>query len=115
MRIKHKTSKHHYEKYAQMAKDAGVTLLNTRNFLGYNHMKCNQSLAGHVGCGRCWGCMYIQDNALNSVPLRQFDMLVERFQLYHRHRVIKSLGDGVCMYKHLVIFEILGAEPEFTD
>ncbi|NIQ88628.1 MAG: hypothetical protein GWN93_05935 [Deltaproteobacteria bacterium] len=117
--IQHKTTRRHYEKYRDMAKESGVTLLRTRDFLGYSHTRCNHWLMpkdiAYPKCGKCWRCLYDQDRALNSVPLSKWDTMVVSFQVYHQHRVVKTLAEGVCMYKHLVIYEILGAEPVFDD
>lgn len=111
--IQHKTDRSHYERYRDLAKQAGVTLVNTRDFLGRSHVACNQALAGEVGCRKCWRCMYLLDNALNSVPLREWDIQLMGLWRYQGRVYVKTLSEGVCMYKHLVIYEILGAEPVF--
>ena len=116
MIIKHEIKRAYYEKYRDMAKACGVTLLRTRDFLGHSHTRCNHWLVDTFPkCGKCWRCLYDQDKALNSVPLSKWDMQVASFQVYHRHRICKSLAEGVSMYKHLVIFEILGATPVFEE
>jgi len=121
--IYHRTTKEHYEKYRDLAKRAHVTLLNGNGkFLGISNTPCEQALAGArdetrvgaiVGCMGCWLCMYRIDQSLNSVPLKKWDMLVWSFWDCQGRKIITNLGDGICMYKHLVIFEILGATPVF--
>jgi len=104
-----------------MAKAADITLVRTHRFMGISNVPCNHWILREAwrttcgACGKCWRCMYELDNALNSVPLHRWHGQVAALQVYHDYRVIKSLSDGTCLYKHLVIYDILGAEPVFTD
>ena len=112
--IKHRITRARYEKYRDMATASGVTLLRTRDFLGYSHTSCNHWMVDTLPkCGKCWRCLYDQDKALNSVPLSKWDRQVHALQVYHKYRLIKTLAEGVAMYKFLVIFEILQATPVF--
>jgi len=121
MAIKHLTNRAHYEKYKRLAKESGVTLKRTTQFMGISNVPCNHWIIGATyeyltpPCGKCWRCKYEEDHLLNTVPLSQWDMQVAAFQVYHQHRVVNSLAEGVSMYKHLVIYEILGATPVFKE
>lgn len=116
MKLKHRTTREHYEKYRDLAKRAGVTLENVGPvYMGYNVVPCNFALTGEVGCKRCWGCKFLQDQWLNSVDLSAFDAAVHSYWMLQGKKVVKTLAEGVCMYKHLVIYQIVKAEPEFTD
>ena len=116
-KLTHKTTKEHYEKYRDLAIEARVTLKNSRDFLGYRNVPCNQSLAGKLdgACFGCWRCKWMIDKALNCVPLHIWDMMVYSHWGLHGRSVVKTLAEGVSMYKHLVVYEIVGAEPEFVD
>jgi len=98
----------HYEKYRDLAKELHVTLTKTHDFMGIKNEPCESG-----DCGKCWTCLYREDRHLNNVPLRRWD--AQAFALFGFNRRARELGlslsEGVCLYKHLVTYEIVGAEP----
>ena len=100
--MKHLTTQKHYEKYKAMAERAGVSLRNSDTIFGTKE----KLLA-----------LYEKDNVLNNIPLRVFDALfyAGRMFLHLRRHGPMSLAENTCMYKHLIIFEILGMTPEFAS
>jgi len=96
-RTTHKTSRSHYEKYRDMARRADVTLLESTSF----------------GTGEQLGRLYKADPLLNNIPLRKFD--VYYIWTARIEGGPRSLSENTCMYKHLLIYEVLGYTPEFTD
>lgn len=107
--MKHRTTKEHYEKYRDMATAAGVSL-DTDGFMGFRHEPCESER-----CGECWMCMYMINKHLNFVPLKEWDAIVRSYWACQGRGIIGSLGDGVCVYKHLVLYQILELEPEFAE
>ena len=97
--MKHKTTRAHYEKYKQMLEDAHIKLDNY--FLGYDKEYIAE--------------MYNTDPALNTIPLHEWDIIVFSYWAYQGRKIIKTLAEGVCTYKHAVVYQLLEAEPEFTD
>jgi hypothetical protein len=112
-----------FEKFERLAKDTGLTLVDTHNFLGYSHVPCNLSLANKrdkiglaVGCGKCWPCMFRQDSHLNNVPIARFDHIINAYWVYHRHDyIVADRAEMVALYKHLVITQIVRAGPVFEE
>ena len=103
------TAKQHYEKYNALAAELGVTLkhLAESTFLGYT-----------VGQLRV---AFSQDPYLNNIPLRTWDNMAyaflatggRGFQSKATPGRSLSLGEVVCLYKHLVIYDLIGATPDF--
>ena len=93
------TAKQHYEKYNALAAELGVTLkhLAESTFLGYT-----------VGQLRV---AFSQDPYLNNIPLRTWDNMAYAFLATGGRGL--SLGEVVCLYKHLVIYDLIGATPDF--
>lgn len=96
--MKNKTTRQHYEKYDAMMKAVGLTLIGART---------EEFEPEHVA--KC----YAKDVHLNNIDLEVFD----RYYFWMREKKggPKSMADNVCMYKHALIYEVLGCEPEFTD
>lgn len=121
MEIIHRTTREHYEKYEELAKRAHVTLLtDNEKFLGILKKPCRDALdaardpeRGVLGCMGCWLCMYRLDPYLNSVPLRKWDLLVHNLWVHQGRKVVTTLNEGINMYKHLVIYQIVGAVPHW--
>jgi len=92
-----KTTKAHYEKYRDMAKRARITLLGSTSF----------------GTKERLERLYRADPLLNNIPLYRFD------RYYFRTRRIdggpRSLAENVCMYKHLLTYEVLECTPVFVE
>ncbi len=97
--MKHRTTRAHYEKYKQMVEDAHIKL--GEEFLGYGTEYFLEK--------------YKLDYSLNRIPLMEWDGMVFSYWAYQGRGIIKTLAEGVCTYKHAVVYQLLGAEPEFTD
>lgn len=93
MNLQHKTTREHYEKYAELSKNIPTACVPR-----YNDPKLLE--------------LYKEDKNLNNIPLREFD-------LYYRKRSYEgrciSLSENCCLLKHILIYRVLGAEPEFED
>jgi len=89
------TTKEHYDKYSVMVKKAGLSLKDSALF----------------GTKELIKSKFISDPNLNNIPLSHFDALFA----WNRRlpNGPKSLSENTCMYKHLLIYEVLNAKPIF--
>ena len=95
-----KTTKEHYEKFRDMSQRAEITLKRLSKPLGYSVEELRN--------------LYIEDNNLNNIPLIELDSFYLCLPSYTR-KVITNMADNCCVYKHLLIYEVLGVVPVFTD
>lgn len=93
--MKNYTTKEHYEKYQRMAKTAGVSLKDN------NYFPTKERLLE----------LYQEDQNLNSISLYRFDRLFNPCT----PNFPRTLAENVCMYKHLLIYEVLECEPVFEN
>ncbi len=100
---KHKTTREFYDKYEAMKKDLHISLLpkmaaSAPEFFGRNLDELREE--------------YLVDPNLNQIRLQRFDAIYvpRKFNGF-----VISLAENVCLYKHCLIYEILGLEPEFID
>ena len=56
----------------------------------------------------------IEDNNLNNIPLIEFDSYYLVLPNYVR-KIVTNFADNCCLYKHLLIYEVLGIIPVFTN
>ena len=89
-----KTTRQHYEKYKELAQKAGVSLKDCKSFGGKKKLTR----------------LFLEDENLNQFPLQKFDVY---FSFHLRTLKRFSLAENTCMYKHLLIYEVIGAIPEF--
>ena len=94
--MRNKTTIEHYHKYQRIKKNLGVS------FKGSILFGSKESLVK----------MFIKDNNLNQIPLHNFDSM---FFIYNKKGGCKSLAECTCFIKHCLIYDIIGAEPEFID
>jgi len=94
------TTKEHYEKFRVMAEEAGITFKRTPKPLGYSVEELRK--------------LYIEDNNLNNIPLIELDSFYLCLPSYTR-KIITNMADNCCVYKHLLIYEVLGVVPVFVD
>jgi len=100
-----KTTKEHYEKYRNLVKKMGVCLnpddLSMFGLSGVDDLRERFKVDEH----------------LNNVPLQVFDFLYYVMLRNARKNGYKgySLAENTSMYKHALIYQVLGAIPEFTD
>ena len=94
--MKHITTKEHYDKCENLVRKSGMSLKNWRNFFGLTKEELLEA--------------YNKNKAFNKIiPLQKFDNLF----YMNKSNTIRTLSDNVCTLKHLLVFEILEAEPEF--
>ena len=94
------TTKEHYEKFRDMAEKAGITFKGVSEPLGYSVEELRK--------------LYIEDNDLNNIPVLEWDSFYLCLPSYTR-KIITNMADNCCVYKHLLIYEVLGVVPVFTD
>ena len=94
------TTRKHYEKYAALAKKRGVTLDGLDQFLGRDK--------------DTWTALWKKDPNLNNVRLREWDGAGIGLVALHGWGG-NSQAELVCLYKHLVTYQIIGVSPEFTE
>ena len=94
------TTKGHYEKFRDMAEKAGITFKRSDTYMGFTKQQLLE--------------LYLQDNNLNNIPLRDFDCIYLHLPSYIR-KIITNMADNCCVYKHLLIYEVLGVVPVFTE
>ena len=99
-RLEHKTTEMIYNKYRDMAVLAGITFKNSNTYMGFTKKELLN--------------LYTEDNFLNNIPLRDFDCIY-LFLPLHIKRIIKCPADNVCLYKHLLIYEVLEVTPIFVE
>ena len=95
-----RTTKEHYEKFRNMASNAGLSFNNGSNifYMGYTKKELLT--------------IYNNDPLLNFISLIKFDGMY--FGLTRQaKKYITNLADNCCVYKHLLICEVLEATPIF--
>jgi hypothetical protein len=107
--LTNKTTKEFYEKYEAMKKRLHIymttgTALFADTLKHFYIADISELLT-----------MYEADKNLNNIPLRYFDSLYYTLHMYHPKEAPGSLSENTCLYKHCLIYDVLGAEPEFTD
>lgn len=112
--MKAKTTREHFEKYAALAKDFPMSKPELLRALGETQASVIEKLAA--------------DEHLNNIPLRKFDGLPHckakftyawgpansGYAKFHGGQQI-SLSENVCTAKHILIYEVAKAEPEFEN
>ena len=95
-----KTTKEHFEKFRDMANEAGISFKRSKEYMGFTKEQLLK--------------LYIEDNHLNNIPLIEFDSYYLVLPNYVR-KIVTNLADNCCLYKHLLIYEVLGIIPVFTN
>ena len=100
--MKNKTTKDHFEKYANLSKLLGVGA-NGSKYLGQSR--------------QFWRANYLKDQNLNSVPLSFFDAHFINKTWLDENEVSHglTLSDSVCLHKHVIIYQVLKCEPDFKE
>lgn len=101
-----KTSAEHWLKYHNMARILGVTL------------DADDLRLFRVKDARHLGVRFDEDEWLNNIPLRYFDGFYPGLVAYNRGTIREhfgslSMAECTSLYKHLLIFEVLGVTPEW--
>lgn len=95
-----KTTKEHYEKWRDFVKERGLAITDLSTF----HLKSVEDLQ----------VKFQADPHLNNISLQIFDNIWISYKVYARPK-LWALYEGACAYKHLLIYQILGCEPEFVE
>lgn len=95
---KNKTTREFYDKYAKMVKDAHISLKGSKTF----------------GTKEELFQKYKKDPHLNNIPLRKFESLYYSL-LPSARKFVRSPAENTCLFKHLIIYEVLGMGPEFVE
>ena len=90
------TTREHYEKYKAMVEKAGVDLSDSSQF--------NKEDMAEA---------YAKDKHLNTIPLVVFDTYYHHMQRHFPAGF--SLAENCCLYKHAIVYGVLGLEPAFVD
>ena len=98
--LTNKTTKKHYEKFKNMAEQTGITFSRSDRYFGYTKQEVLE--------------LFSKNEHLNNIPLTKFDSMYLVLPHYTR-KIVTNLADNTCLYKHLLIYEVLGATPIFED
>ena len=91
-----KTTRAHFEKFCAMRNAMGVSFLNS----------------DRLGTKAQLTKMFIEDPLLNQIPLGVLD---KYYPYYSSIRPSISKAEAVCVIKHSLIYQVIGATPEFID
>jgi hypothetical protein len=91
-----KTTRQHYDKFAELCSAYGLVNAN----VSYGKTKEE------------WVKLFNEDEHLNNTPLSFFDRHYHAFRQAFKSG---SLSENVCMIKHHLIFNVIGATPVFKD
>jgi len=108
--IQTNTTHRHYEKYARMARLSQVTLKDSTTF--------DRAVARVRGVEKDHDIVggELTDLLNKFTRLSTFDAYFGWTRWSYKNLDgPKSLAENVCMYKHLIAYELLGAVPAFTD
>ena len=95
MSLKNKTTREHFEKYKNLKLLIGVSFRDCDSF----------------GTKEELTELFKEDPNLNQISLHRF----EAFQPFYNKRLHPvTLSECVCLIKYCLIYEIIGAEPEFV-
>lgn len=94
--LKCKTTRAHFEKYCSMRSKTGVSFLNTTIF----------------GTKEELTKLFLEDQHLNQIPLDKLDAY---YPYYINLWPGLAESESVCLIKHSLIYQVIGAVPEFTD
>jgi hypothetical protein len=101
MQLTNKTTKEFYQKYEDISKLLHISYKNSQKMLGYSKEELIEK--------------FKEDNSLNNIPLRDWDIQAIFIPNIKYNGFTLSLGEKVCLLKHLAIYDIIGAVPEFKD
>ncbi|MFA5696391.1 MAG: hypothetical protein WC917_02995 [Bacilli bacterium] len=99
MQLIAKSTKAHYQKYSDMAKVLHMSYKNYQSMLGYTKEELIEK--------------FKEDKNLNNIPLPKWDIQASFIPNIKYNGFTLSLAEKVCLLKHLAIYDIIGAVPEF--
>lgn len=96
-----KTTRSHYEKYAKMKKDLGITYQERNPFMSKKFLVA----------------AFKEDKHLNDISLAEFDAFYTLFLVPALRAGYRSFSkaENTCLLKHCLIYDAIGAEPLFED
>lgn len=93
------TSLDHFNKFKDLAKEAGLSYVNIQYVFGYDKSYFLRKFEA--------------DHNLNNIPLSFWDSLGISATVYNPRLRSLSLCEKVCLFKHLVIYQMLEVTPIF--
>ncbi|MFA6185539.1 MAG: hypothetical protein WC720_05355 [Candidatus Shapirobacteria bacterium] len=98
-----KTSKEHYEKYENLAQKMGISYKRGQEIYLGSYKFTKKELIEK----------FKEDSVLNNISLTLWDRRAGTIDTNHSYHL--SLAEKVCLLKHLVTYDIIGAMPEFEE
>ena len=96
--MKNRTTREHYEKYAELKERFGVFFDPAKNHFGLTKDQIIEKFKA--------------DKHLNSIPLGHFDAWAFSFRAFNRRGTL-SMAECCSLAKHCLIYDVIGATPEF--
>ena len=96
--MKNRTTREHYEKYAELKERFGVFFDPAKNHFGLTKDQIVEKFKA--------------DKHLNSIPLGHFDCWSVSFMVYNQNSGL-SIAECCCLAKHCLIYDVICATPEF--
>lgn len=100
VKLENRTTEEHFNKFRDISIKAGISFKNSTLYMGFTKDGLLK--------------LYMEDNLLNNIPLQDFDCIY-LFLPLHVKRIITNPSYNVNVYKHLLIYEVLGAIPIFVE
>jgi hypothetical protein len=91
-----KTTRAHFEKFCAMRKQMGVSFLNSNDF----------------GSKLSLIKLFQKDPLLESIPTKMFEPY---HNAYQKIKPDITMRDSADVIKHSLIYQVIGATPEFVD
>lgn len=106
------TTREHFEKYRDLAKKLHVTFDTGSDFMNIPTRCGLPSKVQHSGrC--CWTHLFQRDPNLNNISLSRWDSYAISLKVYNPLARGLSIAESVCLAKHLVVYQLVGAVPIF--
>jgi hypothetical protein len=99
MQLISKSTRNHYQKYSEIAKLLHMSYKNKTSMFEYSADQLIEK--------------FKEDENLNNIPLAKWDTQALFIPNIKYNGFTLSIAEKVCLLKHLVIYDIIGAIPEF--
>jgi hypothetical protein len=98
-----KTTKEHYKKYAELQKALHITFKTDKPILDMDK--------------ETWTEEWKTNPALNQIWMRRIDAWGAGVRIYNKEaqRRNLSMAEYVCLFKHCIIYDVIGAKPVFYE
>ena len=101
MQLINKSTKAHYQKYSEIAEILHMSYKNKTSMFDFSADELIEK--------------FKEDKNLNNIPLGKWDTQASFIPNIKYNGFILSLAEKVCVLKHLVIYDIIGATPELRE